>query len=182
MRILVLVATVLTLAAAVAGCGSSGSDEKLTEQQYANRVVNRFLRPVSQDLGVLNRLNTVDVRYYVVTGNKTTLAILRQHLGDLTRCTKKLDAIGTPTEDSEVVAVVDERLRAACRHYEPLARTILVALPHLSSGHQAEVARAENSVRAMYGESRAGSMALQKALTAMSASAAFQRAGIRPSG
>ena len=182
MRVLVLVATALTLAAAVAGCGSGGSDEKLTEQQYANAVVNRFLRPVSKDLGVLNRLNTADVRYYVVTGNKTTLAILRKHLGDLARCTKKLDAIGVPTEDSEVAPVVDEQLRAACTHYEPLARTILTALPHLSSGRQPEVTRAESSIRAMFGESRAGSMALQKALTAMAASAAFQKAGVRPSG
>jgi hypothetical protein len=183
MRIFALVAAVFALAIAVAGCGGSGeSKPTLTEQQYAKGVVDRFLRPVSKDLQVLNRLNTVDVRYYIVTGNPTALGIIRKHLRDLSHCTGKLDAIGAPPEDSDVAVLVDQRLRTSCVHYESLSRTILAALPRLSSGRQPEVQKAENTVRATYGESRAGSMALQAALTAMASSPAFQRAGVRPAG
>jgi hypothetical protein len=180
-RVTASVFAALALAIALTACGSS--DKKtLTEQQYANAIVNRFLRPVSKDLTVLNRMNTVDVRYYIVTGNPTTLGILRKHFRDLKGCTSKLDAIGEPPSDSDVDVIVDERLRTACAHYERIARTLLTALPHLSSGKQPEVQQAEQTVRAMYGESRAGSMALNKALRAMTASAAFQRAGVRPAG
>lgn len=181
MRLFALLAA-LTIVVVLTGCGSSDSKQTLTEDQYAKAVVDRFLRPVKKDLEVLQGLNNVQIRYYIVTGNPTTLAILRQHFRDLGRCTKKLDAIGAPPDDSDSAKLVDARLRTACLHYEPLARTALNALPHLSSGNQAEVQKGEQSIRAMYGESRAGSMALQQALEAMATSAAFQRAGLRPSG
>jgi hypothetical protein len=172
----------LALALVLTACGGSDSKQTLTEEQYANAVVNRWIRPVRKDLEIIQRLNNVDVRYYIVTGNPTTLKILRQHFRDLMRCTSKLDAIGSPPEDSDAEVLVDGQLRAACMHYERLARTLLNQLPHLSSGHQREVQHAEQVVRAMYGESRAGSQALNKAYQAMTSSAAFRQAGVQPAG
>jgi hypothetical protein len=182
MRVTASLLAALALALALTACGSGDSKKSLTEQQYASAIVNRFLRPISKDLSVLNKLNTADVRYYIVTGNPTALRILRRSFRDLSRCTKKLDAIGEPPSESDAAVLIDERLRAACSHYERIARTILTALPHLSSGHQREVQQAEQTVRAMYGESRAGSQALNQALQAMAGSAAFRRAGVRPAG
>ena len=51
--------------------------------EWAVRIVNRLLRPLTQDLQVVNGFSSSQIRLYITTQNQTTLTTIRARMGDL---------------------------------------------------------------------------------------------------
>jgi hypothetical protein len=182
-RRVTIVAAAVFAGLLLAGCGggsNKSSTPGLTAEQYAERVVDRFLRPLNTDLGVLTALNKPDIKLYLLSGQKTTIRILESRLGDLSRCTSRLDAIGPPPSEPATLPRIDTKLREACQHYESVAKTLLRGLPELTSGDPARQRKGQRIFASVFEESKAGSLALQDAVSSMQENGAFLKAGVRP--
>jgi hypothetical protein len=189
MRVVILV---LCIGLVAAGCGSkkkSASQQPVpslltparTPDEWALRVVNRFLRPLNQDLTVLNNYNSPQVRAYIVTQNAQALRTINARLGDLKTCKLKLDIIGRPPAGQPELQRVDTKLRDACRSYQDVAGRLLKATDLLSSGDPAKIASGQKARISATPASRDAATALTAAIKIAQSLAPFRRAGLKPS-
>jgi hypothetical protein len=183
--------TLLVLALIFAGCGSKKGaattaavpllPDARTSDEWAQRVVRRFLTPLNKDLQVLNGLNSPQIRIYIASGNKTTLDVIDRRMTDLEHCTDKLVTIGPPTTDDEQFQQVDRLFHSACKNYERVAKTVLDALPKLSSGRTDVINVGSKELRETIPASRAAANDLQKAIKIAQTRPEFRNAGLRQS-
>jgi hypothetical protein len=179
-RALSILAAAAAAAVLLAGCGSSKpAASTLSPQQYAKSVVNQVLRPLTRDLGVLNALNTPDVKLYLLTAQPTTIRILKQRLVDLRACTSRLDRVGAPPPRPPAFPRIDAKLRSACDHYGRVAAKLLDAVTQVGSTDPAVKRKGTAAFSSVFAESKQASLALRDAVTLMQAQPAFRRAGVR---
>jgi hypothetical protein len=179
------------LAVLAAGCGSkkeAATTSTLqilpnvqTSDEWAHRIVRRFLTPLNNDLRVLNGLNNPQIRIFIASGNQTTLNVVNRRMNDLKRCTDRLVTIGPPTSDDEQFKRVDRLFHTACGHYENVADTVLDAVPKLSSGRTDVIQVGEQDLRKSIPESQAAADALNKAIKIAQKRPEFRNAGLQSS-
>ena len=104
----------LCLSFAVAGCGSSKKETSSvpigpvlpaaqTPAEWADRVVNIFLRPINTDLNVVTNFNNPQIRLFIASQNPTTLRII-----------KKDHADEPPDGFDPILSAVDFSFKVAC--------------------------------------------------------------------
>jgi len=152
-----------------------------TADVWANRIVNRLFRPLQNDLAVVTRFNTPQIRVYIQTGNQLTLKTIRHRMNDLSGCSTKLVAIGPPPAGNAALAGVSTHLGRACTAYVDLAQKLLKATDMLSSG-RADVVKQGDKVVAQAGDpSRRAAQELAAAIRIAQRQPSFRRAGLTPS-
>jgi len=186
-----VVLMLLSLTLLLAGCGSKKDEGDVkvpgllppagTSDEWAQRVVNRLLRPLNQDLIVITNFPSAQVRAYIVTQNEQALQTIHARLGDLRKCTQKLDVIGKPPEGNPALQRVDDRLRTACASYEDVADKLLKATDLLGSGKDAQVIEGEKLQASAGKPSRTAAQSLSAGIKIAQTLAPFRRAGLQPS-
>jgi hypothetical protein len=181
----------VSLALLAAGCGSKKEAATTsaipilpnvrTSDEWAQRIVNRFLTPVNKDLQVLNGLNSPQIQIYIASGNKTTLGVIDRRMTDLTHCTDKLVTIGPPTTDDEQFQRVDRLFHSSCRNYEKVAAAVLDAVPLLSSGRTDVIQEGQERLRKVIPASEAAARDFQKAIKIAQTRPEFRNAGLQSS-
>jgi hypothetical protein len=145
-------AVAVVMALVAAGCGSSekSAAEKpplvppaKTQAEWIDRLVNRFLRDMNENLNIVNALRTTQVMVYLRTGNETTVGILQRRMADLRKCSRKLDRVGPPPASDEPLDRIYADFRKSCPPYERVAKSVLAAIPLLGSRDAADVAKGE---------------------------------------
>jgi hypothetical protein len=189
-RTLPMLLAALALVAA-AGCGSKKQastttaipllPDAQTSDEWARRIVNRFLTPLNEDLQVLNGLNNPQIRIFIASGNQTTLNVVNRRMHDLTRCTDKLVTIGPPTADDEQFQRVDRLFHSACKNYEDVADTVLDAVPKLSSGRTDVIEVGQDELRKSIPTSAAAAKDFKKAIAIAQKRPEFRNAGLQSS-
>jgi hypothetical protein len=184
-----LVLLLLSVALVATACGSdkdSGSStlpDAATTQEWAQRVVNRLLKPMNRDLETLATLNNVQTKLYIQQGNQDTLDVLNERMTDLGKCTERLDTIGPPPttdERSAELKRIETGLREACRHYVKVSELVLVAVELLSSGRSDVIPRGEAKLREAVPEATAGAAAYDRAFKIAQRFSEFQLQGLTP--
>jgi hypothetical protein len=182
-----LVLLLLSLALVGAACGSEKESSSLepaaTTQEWAQRIVNRLMRPMNRDLETLATLNNVQTKLYIQQGNQDTLDVLDERLTDLGKCTQRLDVIGPPPESDERIAELrrlGSTLREACRHYVKVSDLVLVAVELLSSGRSDVIPRGEDKLREAVPEATAGAAAYDRAFKMAQKISEFRLQGLTP--
>jgi hypothetical protein len=180
------------VAALLSGCGSGKSSENAvkplalmpraeSEPEWAIRVVNRFLRPLNNDLRVVNGLHDPTVVVYITNQNKTTLSVVDKGLADLEQCRNKLLVIGPPPPQSGPFERVYKEFKAACTGYVPIAKTLRKAVLFWSSGRADVIPRGYPTLRStahvanVAGDHYAAGIRIAQGLPE------FRRAGLKPS-
>jgi hypothetical protein len=182
----------VSLALLAAGCGSKREaattsttipilPDVRTSDEWAQRIVNRFLGPVNKDLQVLNGLNNPQIQIYIASGNPTTLNAIDRRMTDLEHCTDKLVTIGPPTTDDEQFQRVDRLFHSACANYEKVAAAVLDAVPLLSSGRTDVIQEGQKRLRKMIPASEAAARDLKKAIEIAQKRPEFRNAGLQSS-
>jgi hypothetical protein len=105
-----------------------------TQAEWIDRLVNRYLLDMQENLNVVNGLRLAQVQIYLRTGNKTTIRTLTERMRDLEQCSRKLDRVGPPPASEAPLDRIYGHFRKSCRPYEKIARATLAAVPLLSSG------------------------------------------------
>jgi hypothetical protein len=184
-------ALLLCLSFAVAGCGSkkNTATEPIgpvlpaaqTPQEWADRVVGIFLRPINTDLSVVSSFNNPQIRLYIASQNPTTLRIIKRRMNDLKRCSAKLVQIGPPPGDNEKLKTIDENFHKACKDYEVVADTLQKATPFLASGRTDVIAEGEKKIRSVRDESGRAANNFAAAIRLAQTMPVFRAAGLKPS-
>ncbi len=178
------------LALLAAGCGSKKQAETSTipllpdaktSDEWAQRIVNRFLAPLNKDLQVLNGLNNPNIRIFIASGNKTTLNVIDRRMKDLQHCTDKLVTIGPPTSDDEQFQRVDRLFHSACKDYEDVADAVLDAVPLLSSGRTDVIQEGDKRLRKTIPTSEAAAKDFKQAIAIAQKRPEFRNAGLQSS-
>jgi hypothetical protein len=179
------------IALLAAGCGSKKQAETTTtipilpdartSDEWAQRIVRRFLTPLNKDLQVLNGLNNPQIRIFIASGNKTTLRVIDRRMNDLMHCTDKLVTIGPPTSDDEQFQRVDRLFHSACKRYEKVAQTVLDAVPKLASGRSDVIQVGTEELRKSRPASQAAATDFQKAISIAQKRPEFRNAGLQSS-
>jgi hypothetical protein len=182
-----LVLLLLSLVLVGAACGSENDSASLPEaattQEWAQRIVNRLLRPMNRDLETLATLNNVQTKLFIQQGNKDTLEVLDERMTDLGKCTDRLDTIGPPPAADERIGQlrrIESALRQACRHYVKVSELVLVAVELLSSGRSDVIPRGEDKLREAVPEATAGAAAYDRAFKIAQKISEFQLQGLTP--
>ena len=176
----------------LSGCGSSKAKEQQpapnvlpragTPDQWARRVVDVVLRPLNQDLVVLQNFDNPQVRIYIASRNVQTLRIIHRRLGDLRRCSSKLTVIGPPPADAaDAYTSVHDHLGEACKAYEEVAATLLEATDLMASGNTDDARRGADIVSDAREPSARAAKELSAGVKIAQGLAPFRRAGLRPS-
>jgi hypothetical protein len=187
MRVRLLLVLVCVLA--VAGCSgskhttastTSGVPARVaaTPQIYANRIVNLFLRPMSHDLGVLNELNTPDIKLYIAEGDKETLSVLGKTLTRLKNCARNLDLAGVPPPGHPNLDRIDGRLRVACSDYEKIAIVLEKGVADAAALDPAQKRKGQNEMAKALQPSKQAAIVFGEALELMRNVPQFRRAGL----
>ena|SRR5438105_8125357 len=180
----------LCVGALLTGCGSSKKaattpphvlPAATTSGEWAVRIVNRLLRPLTQDLQVVNGFSSSQIRLYITTQNQTTLTTIRARMGDLKRCSTKLDEIGPPPAGQRTLREISDTLGKACASYEEVAGKLLEATELLSSGRTEGVAKGDAVLRKAAPASQRGAQQLVTAIRLAQQLPEFRRAGLKPS-
>jgi hypothetical protein len=182
----------LALAVLAAGCSSSKKTQTSTAppsvlpaaknaNQWAVRIVELVLRPLNRDLVVVNGFNDQNVLLYIINRNKTTLDIIHKRLGDLSRCSQKLVAIGPPPPPRPQLKPVAANLQAACGHWVHMASVLEKATLFISSGRSDVIAQGRKLLAGLRPESQQASEAFSKFLRGAQRLPEFRRAGLQPS-
>jgi hypothetical protein len=179
------------LALLAAGCGSKKQAETTTtipilpdvktSDEWAQRIVVRFLKPLNEDLQVLNGLNNPQIRIFIASGNKTTINVINRRMNDLEHCTDKLVTIGPPTSDDEQFQRVDRLFHSACENYEQVADAVVDAVPLLSSGRTDVIQEGDKRLRKTIPTSAAAAKDFQKAIAIAQKRPEFRNAGLQSS-
>jgi hypothetical protein len=179
------------LALLAAGCGSKKQAETTTtipilpdvktSDEWAQRIVVRFLKPLNEDLQVLNGLNNPQIRIFIASGNKTTINVINRRMNDLEHCTDKLVTIGPPTSDDEQFQRVDRLFHSACKNYEQVADAVVDAVPLLSSGRTDVIQEGDKRLRKTIPTSAAAAKDFQKAIAIAQKRPEFRNAGLQSS-
>jgi len=179
------------LALLAAGCGSKKQAETTTSipilpdvktsDEWAQRIVVRFLKPLNEDLQVLNGLNNPQIRIFIASGNKTTINVINRRMNDLQQCTDKLVTIGPPTSDDEQFQRVDRLFHSACKNYEHVADAVVDAVPLLSSGRTDVIQEGDKRLRKTIPTSAAAAKDFQKAIAIAQKRPEFRNAGLQSS-
>jgi hypothetical protein len=182
---------VLCAAALVAGCGSGSKQASApsvtilapadSEQQWAFRVVDLFLRPVNKDLQVVNGLRDPSTVIYLSSGNKTTLNVVNKALDDLAQCQNKLRSIGAPPPQSGPFERVNTRFKSACARYVPTAKTLKKAVFYWSSGRSDVIARGFTLFRSTSKAANSAAAQYVAGIRIAQDLPEFRRAGLKPS-
>ena len=176
----------------VAGCGSKKSASPTTtasnapqpaqtSDQWAHRVVDWFLRPLSADLPVIQNFTNSQVLLYIQTGNQQTIETINARMNDLKRCGNHLVLVGPPPGDDQTLKRIDERLRSACAAYTEVATTLLEATRLLSSGKSDQRAEGQDALRGIGAKTRSAATELTAAIKLAQGRGDFRRAGLKPS-
>lgn len=175
----------------VAGCGSDKKTEPTTtlhllpnaktSDEWAQRIVNRFLTPLNRDLQVLTLLNNPDVRLYLAGGNQQTIGIVNRRMHDLRACTDKLVEIGPPTEDDAQFKRVAGLFKRACGNYEKVADAVLEAVPLIGSGRSDVIDRGVETLRDARDESEAAAHDFKRGVDIAAGRPEFKNAGLQSS-
>lgn len=182
-----LVATLL-----VAGCGSKKSASPTTtvsnmppaaqsSDQWAHRVVDWFLRPLSADLPVIDNFANSQVRFYIQTGNQQAIETINTRMKDLKRCGNHMSRVGPPPGDDHTLKQIDHLLRTACTAYTDVASTLLQATKLLSSGKADQVAKGQDALKGIGEKTRRAAIELTAGVKLAQARGDFRRAGLKPS-
>jgi hypothetical protein len=182
----------LCLALLAAGCGSKKSAQNTTTfvrvlpdattpAEWADRIVNIFLRPLNQDLGVVSGFNNPQIKLYIASQNPTTLHIINTRMNDLKRCTSKLTQIGPPPKGDPRLNTINAKFHRACADYEVVADELLKATPFLSSGRSDVIQKGEDMIRSVRDESGRAADNLAAAVRIAQRLHEFRRAGLKPS-
>jgi hypothetical protein len=182
----------LVVAVVATGCGSSKKQagpppptnilpQAKTPDEWAKRIVDLFLRPLNQDLRVVNGLNTPDIIIEVTNQNATTLAILKRRLGDLAQCSNKLVSIGPPPAGRAPLTKVSANLRAACRSYVPAAQLLQKSTLFMSSGRADVIRQGRKLLLNARPPLNVAAMRFVAAIRAAQTLPEFRRAGLKPS-
>ena len=192
--LVLVLALTLGLSAIVAACG--GDDEKEadlpppaeTPLQWANRAVDWFLRDISRDLTVLDRLRSPQAFIFLASGEPETLKVVRSRIGDLGRCEEKLEAVGRPPNLQDRPAITKPLLKMhehwaeACTHYERVSELTLDAVELFESGAQDDHERGVRVFQELKEPTRLGAVAYQRGLDLAVKHPAMRLAGVRPPG
>jgi hypothetical protein len=176
----------------VAGCGSKKSASPTTtasnapqpaqtSDQWAQRVVDWFLRPLSADLPVIQNFTNSQILLYIQTGNQQTIGTINARMNDLKRCGDHLVRVGPPPGDDTALKRIDERLRSACTTYTDVASTLLEATKLLSSGKSDQRAKGQDALKGIGAKTRRAATELTAAIKLAQARGDFRRAGLKPS-
>jgi hypothetical protein len=184
----------LVLCAAFAGtaCGSSKKASPVTTvgpvlpaarspQEWADRIVNIFLRPIDKDLNVVTNFNNPQIQLYIASGNPTTLQIINKRMNDLKRCTAKLTQIGPPPRHRVPLKRINDHLHKACVDYEKVADTLQQATPFLASGRTDVIQEGQKRVRSAKPASGRAADNYAAAIRIAQGLPEFRRAGLKPS-
>jgi hypothetical protein len=173
------------------GCGSKKQTATIpigpvlpaatTRQEWADRIVNIFLRPLNKDLAVVSSFNNPQIRLYIASQNPTTLRIIKNRMNDLKRCSNKLVQIGPPPGDNAKLKTIDDKFHKACDDYEVVADTLQRATPFLASGRTDVMAEGEKKIRDVKDESGRAANNFTAAVKIAQNMPVFQRAGLKPS-
>jgi hypothetical protein len=186
--LIVLVASALL----VAGCGSKKSASPTTtasnapqpaqtSDQWAHRVVDWFLRPLSADLPVIDNFGNSQVRFYIQTGNQQAIQTINARMNDLKRCGNHLVRVGPPPGDDDALKEIDRHFRTSCTAYADLAVQLLEATKLLSSGKQAQISKGIDTLNGIGAQSRRAAVELTAGIKLAQARGDFRRAGLKPS-
>jgi hypothetical protein len=182
----------LCLSFAVAGCGGSKKETSSlpigpvlpaaqTPGEWADRVVNIFLRPINKDLNVVTNFDNPQIRLFIASQNPTTLRIIKSRMNDLKRCSNKLVQIGPPPGNDAKLKTINEDFHKACDNYEVVADTLQRATPFLASGRTDVMAAGEKMIRGVKDESGRAGNTFADAIRIAQDMPVFQRAGLKPS-
>jgi hypothetical protein len=181
----------LCAVALLAGCGSSKSSTTAkpptilppaeSEAQWAQRVVDRFLRPLNKDLRIVNSLSDPTVIVYITSQNPTTLSVVRQGLADLAQCQNKLLIIGPPPAQSGPFERVHKEFKAACSGYVETARRLQQAVFYWSSGRNDVIPRGFAIKRSAARLANAAGAHYTAGIKIAQGLPEFRRAGLKPS-
>jgi hypothetical protein len=179
------------LVALLAGCGSSSKQAAPppptilppadSEQQWAARVVDLFLRPMNKDLQVVNGLRDPNVVIYLSSGNKTTTTVVNKALEDLGQCQNKLRSIGPPPPRSGRFEKVNAHFKAACADYVPTAKTLKRAVFYWSSGRSDVISQGFGIFRSTTKRANAAGAQYIAGVRIAQDLPEFRRAGLKPS-
>jgi len=187
----VLIALLLTTLV-VAGCGSKKSatptttvpnvpPAAATSDQWASRVVDWFLRPLSPDLLVVGNFANSQVRFYIETQNQQALQTIYARMNDLQRCDDHLTRVGPPPGDDQQLKKIDSHFRQACTVYAKIGATPSRATRLLSSGKQDQVAKGQEALRGIGATTRSAAVELTAGIKIAQGRGDFRRAGLKPS-
>jgi uncharacterized protein YceK len=186
--LVVLVTTLL-----VAGCGSSGKSASpqttvpnvppaaQTSDQWAHRVVDWFLRPLSPDLVVVGNFANSQVGFYIQTGNQQAINTINARMNDLQRCGDHLARVGPPPGNDQELKEIDNHFHKACAAYTKVGATLLHATKLLSSGDKDKIAQGQDALRGIGATTRSAAVELTAGIKLAQARADFRRAGLKPS-
>jgi hypothetical protein len=191
MRLTVPIALLAT-SLLLSGCGSSRTKEQrpapnvlpraATTDVWARRVVDFLLRPLNRDLVVLQNFDSPQVRIYIASRNPQTLRIIHRRLGDLRKCSSKIATIGPPPAGAAAAfGSVQRHLHEACKAYELVAATLLVATDLLASGTEDGAREGADKVATVRDPSARAAKELSTGVKIAQGLAPFRRAGLRPS-
>lgn len=176
----------------VAGCGSKKSASPTTtasnlpqpaqtSDQWAHRVVDWFLRPLSADLPVIQNFTNSQVLLYIQTGNQQAIDTINARMNDLQRCGRHIERVGPPPGSVEALKRIDDHLHSACTAYMDIAATLLNATSLLSSGKPQKVTQGQNALKGIGAKTRRAAVELTAAIKLAQARGDFRRAGLKPS-
>jgi hypothetical protein len=178
----------------VAGCGSKKSaappttttvpnvpPPAQTSNQWAQRSVDWFLRPLSPDLLVVGNFANSQVRFYIETQNQQALQTIYKRMNDLQRCGDHLARVGPPPGDDQQLKEINTHFHQACAAYAKIGATLTRATTLLSSGKQDQVAKGEQALNGIGVTTRNAAVQLTAAIKLAQARGEFRRAGLKPS-
>ncbi|MEN3311081.1 MAG: hypothetical protein V7645_410 [Actinomycetota bacterium] len=192
MKLSVLIGLLLTTLL-LAGCGSKKSATPTTttvpnvpaaaqtSDQWASRVVDWFLRPLSPDLLVVGNFANSQVRFYIETQNQEALQTIYARMNDLQRCDDHLTRVGPPPGKDQQLKQIDNHFHKACAAYARIGATLTHATRLLSSGKQEQVAQGEESLRGIGATTRSAALELTAGVKLAQGRGDFRRAGLKPS-
>jgi hypothetical protein len=183
---------ILCVAFLLTGCGSSKKQTATipigpvlpaaqTKQEWADRIVNIFLRPLNTDLNVVSSFNNPQIRLFIASQNPTTLGIIKRRMNDLMRCSNKLVQIGPPPGNDPKLKTINENFHKACDDYEVVAKALRDATPLLASGRSDVMTVGVNKIRAVKPASERAGNNFEAAVRIAQTLPEFRRAGLKPS-
>jgi hypothetical protein len=184
-------ALLVLVALLAAGCGSHKKSESTTlphvlpnaatPDEWAQRVVDRFLRPMNSDLQVVTNFNNPQIRLFIASANPTTIRVINTRMRDLQKCTAKLVTIGPPPPHQPKLTDISFHFRRACPDYELVATKLLQATEFLGSGRTDVISRGQDVARSARPASGRAANQFAAGVKIAQRLAEFQRAGLKPS-